>query len=66
MDENSPQKEFKILFEEYEGDQKTLVLELIIKYAEALKVDSFFDYFYQKLKEIKGIEGIKTKKESEQ
>jgi len=36
-------------FEEYEGDQKTLLLELIIQYAEALKVDSFFDYFYQKL-----------------
>ena len=47
-------------YEEYEGDQKNLLLELIIKYAEVLKVDSFFDYFKQPLKEIKGIEGIKN------
>ena len=39
-------------FEEYEGDQKNLLLELIIQYAEVLNVDSFFDYFYQKLIEI--------------
>jgi len=39
-----------MVFEEYEGDKKTFLLELIIQYAEVLKVDSFFDYFYQKLK----------------
>ena len=39
MNEKSPQNDIKILFEEYEGYQKTLLLKLIIQYAEVLKVD---------------------------
>ena len=35
----------KLIFEEFEGNHKTLLLELIIQYAKNLKVDTFFGYF---------------------
>ncbi len=54
MNSKSPQKVVKLLFEEVEGNHKTLLLELIIQYAENLKVDTFFDYFKQKQKENQG------------
>ncbi len=63
MNINSPQKDVKNLFEEFEGNHKTLLLELIIQHAKNLKVDTFFDYFQQKQKENQENDGKKKRKE---